>query len=121
MVKFLSGGQYTGAAVPLCTFWRNDLRTDPEEEVSQIEGTGETFAQEGEGQNSSIGDFAGQCIANAFFPKSEITCFNDGECNGEGKCLPCSKYRYGGMKMAITHSPPTEALKFFAKGLSDED
>ena len=121
MVKFLSGGQYTGTTVPLCTFWRNDLETDPTKEISKIEGTGQTFAQADKGQNSSIGNFSGQCIANAFFPKSTITCFNDGNCNGEGKCLPCSKYRYGGMKMAITHSPPPEALKFFAKGLTDDE
>ncbi len=121
MVKFLSGGQFAGSAVPLCTFWRNDLTTDSDVEFSKIEGTGETFAQEGEGQNSSIGDFSGQCIANAFFPKSSITCFNDGDCNGSGKCLPCSRYRYGGMKMAISHSPPPEVLKFFNKGLTDDE
>ena len=121
MVKFLSGGQYTGSAVPLCTFWRNDLKTDPEKEISEIEGTGQAFAQANKGQNSAIGSFNGTCIANAFFPKSTITCFNDGECNGEGKCLPCSRYRYGGMKMAITHSPPPEVLKFFAKGLTDDE
>jgi len=121
VVKFLSGTQYTGSAVPLCTFWRNDLTTDPEKELSEIESTGDEFAQQNAGQNSAIGDFDGKCIANAFFPKSTITCFNDGDCNGEGKCLPCSRYRYGGMKMAITHSPPIESLKFFAKGLTDDE
>jgi hypothetical protein len=121
VVKFLSGSQFTGDAVPLCTFWRNDLKTDPDKELSEIESTGSTFANADEGQNSSIGNFNGQCIANAFFPKSTITCFNDGDCNGEGKCLPCSRYRSGGMKMAISHSPPTEALKFFAKGLTDDE
>jgi hypothetical protein len=121
VVKFLSGSQYTGEAVPLCTFWRDDVRTDPTQELSQIEGTGFTFSQADAGQNSAIGEFDGQCIANAFFPKSTITCFNEGQCNGEGKCLPCSRYRYGGMKMAITHSPPPEVLKFFGKGLTDDE
>lgn len=121
MVKFLPGGSYSGEAVPLCTYWRNDLQTDPTKEVSAITSTGADFAQEGAGQNSSIGDFSGKCIANAFFPKSTITCFNDGSCNGEGKCIVCSRYRSGGMKLAIRHSPPKEVLKFYGKGLSDED
>jgi hypothetical protein len=121
VVKFLPGGSYSGKAVPLCTYWRNDLRTDPTKDISEITSTGENFAQQNAGQNSSIGDFSGQCIANAFFPKSTITCFNDGSCNGEGKCIVCSRYRSGGMKLAIRHSPPKEVLKFYGKGLTDED
>lgn len=121
MVKFRSGDSYSGEAVPLCTFWRNDLRTDPTKEFSSLESTGEDYAQKDAGQNSSIGDFSGQCVANAYFPKSTITCFNDGDCNGEGKCITCSRYRAGGMKLAIRHSPPKEVLKFFGKGLTDED
>ncbi len=122
MVKFLSGGgQYRGADVPLCSFWRNDLKTDPSQDIAKIESTGQTFAQEGKGKDSAIGSFTGQCIANAYFPKDDITCFNEGNCNNEGKCLPCSKYRYGGMKMAISHSPPLDILRSFAKGLTEAE
>jgi len=119
VIKFLSGTSYDGEAVPLCAFWRNDLTTDTSLEVSALDTTGETFAQAGKGKDSAIGDFSGQCIANAFFPKSSISCFNDGDCNGEGKCLPCTRYRYGGMKLAITHSPPTDILRFFNSGLDE--
>ena len=121
MVKFLSGTAYDGEAVPVCTFWRNDLKTDTSKDISEIESTGETYAQAGKGKDSAIGDFNGQCIANAFFPKDTITCFNDGDCNGEGKCLPCFRYRSGGMKMAITHSPPTDILRFFNSGLDENE
>lgn len=121
MVKFLSGGQRDGERIPLCTYWRNDVTTDTSEDFAQLEGTGETFAQQGKGQNSAIGDFNGQCIANAYFKREDITCFNDGRCDEEGKCLPCSKYTYGGMRMAISHSPPIEILKNFDKGLTDID
>ena len=121
MVKFLSGTQYSGTAVPLCAFWRNDFRTDASKEIAELESTGQPFAQRGKGKDSAIGDFSGQCIANAFFGKSTISCFNDGDCNGEGKCLPCTKYRSGGMKLAITHSPPIEALRFFNKGLTETE
>lgn len=121
MVKFLSGKQYDGTNVPLCAFWRADVRTDPSKELAPLEGTGLPDPQQGKGQNSAIGDFSGQCIANAFFEKSSISCFNNGRCNEEGKCLPCTRYRYGGMKMAITHSPPLDILRFFDKGLTEED
>jgi len=121
VVKFLSGGQRDGERIPLCTYWRNDLTTDTSEDVAVLEGTGEEFPQLGKGQDSAIGDFSGQCIANAFFNREDITCFNDGDCDGEGKCLPCSKYTYGGMRMAISHSPPIEILKNFDKGLTDID
>lgn len=120
MVKFLSGGQFEGNEVPLCIFWRDDVKTDTDKELSELIQTGITFTQQGKGQNSAVGDFNGQCIANAFFEKSSISCFNNGDCNGEGKCLPCTRYRYGGMKMAITHSPPVDILRFFNKGLTED-
>jgi hypothetical protein len=119
VTKFLSGGQFSGSSVPLCAFWRNDFKTDPSKELSELESTGQTYAQANKGKDSAIGSFEGQCIANAYFPKSSITCFNDGECNGEGKCLPCSRYKYGGLRMAISHSPPTDILRFFNKGLTE--
>jgi len=121
VVKFLSGTQYDGELVPLCTYWRNDLTTDPNLDIAPLEGTGETFAQLGEGQDSAIGDFNGQCIANAFFARDDISCFNAGRCNEEGKCLPCTKYTYGGMRMAISHSPPIDILREFAKGATEAE
>jgi len=119
VVKFLAGSSYNGDTVPVCTFWRNDLRTDPSKDISEIETTGETYAQAGKGKDSAIGNFNGQCIANAFYPKDSITCFNEGRCNEEGKCLPCFRYKAGGMKLAITHSPPRDILRFFNSGLDE--
>ena len=121
MGKFLSGGQFSGSTVALCSFWRNDFETDVLSELSLLRGTGERFAQADEGKDSAIGSFSGQCIANAFYPKSTITCFNQGRCNDEGKCITCSRYRYGGMRMAITHSPPLDSLKYFNKGLTEDE
>lgn len=121
MVKFLSGNQYDGELVPVCTYWRNDLTTNPNEDFATLIGTGDTYAQQNKGQDSAIGDFAGQCIANAFFAVDDITCFNQGRCNTEGKCLPCSKYIYGGMRMAISHSPPLDILRTFAKGATEAE
>jgi len=105
MVKFLSGGQYTGAAVGLCTFWRTDVTTDKEKDFAPLTTTNVPSL--------------GSCIANTFFKISDISCFNAGNCNGEGKCLPCTKYKYGGMRLAISHSPPLDFLKQFQTGLSD--
>lgn len=121
MVKFLSGGQRDGERIPLCTYWRDDLTTDTSEDLALLVGTDKTFSQAGKGQDSAIGDFTGQCIANAFFKREDITCFNDGDCDGEGKCLPCTKYTYGGTRLAISHSPPVQILKSFDKGLTDLD
>jgi len=122
VVKFLSGGQRDGERIPLCTYWRNDLTADPDEDFARLIGTGEEFAQEGvETQRRAIGDFSGQCIANAFFKREAITCFNNGRCDEEGKCLPCTKYTYGGTRLAISHSPPVDILKNFDKGLTDAD
>ena len=120
MVKFLSGLSYDGERVPLCTYWRNDLTTDVTKDFAKLVGTGQTFEQAGKGKDAAIGEFDGQCIANAYFNRADITCFNDGRCNEEGKCLPCSKYKAGGMKLGITHSPPLEILKEFNKGITDE-
>ena len=105
MVKFLSGGQYEGSRVPTCIFWSLLSTTDKETDLAVIEGQAN----------------AGNCIANAFFPVDDISCFNEGNCNDEGKCLPCTKYRFGGARLAISHSPPLELLKTVNKGLTDEE
>lgn len=106
MVKFLPGGTYDGTAVPVCTYWREDVTTNKAEDYARI--------VDNPGSN-------GSCIANAYFLREDITCFNDGNCNSEGKCLPCGKYKYGGMRLGISHSPPTSILRQFDKGLTDED
>lgn len=117
MVKFLSGGQFDGSRVPVCTFWRSDVRTNTDEDFSALAGTGRDANEAVQSPDSPFN----QCIANAFFKREDITCFNEGNCNGEGKCLPCSKYKYGGMRFGITHSPPLEFLRQFEKGLTEAD
>lgn len=39
------------------------------------------------------------CIANTFFSETKITCYNSGNCDGTGNgtCLDCSRYYYGGL------------------------
>ncbi len=106
MGKFLSGAGYDGTLVPLCTYWRGDVETDTSRDIAPLE-------------SSRSG--AEQCIANHYFPRDDITCFNSGSCNGEGKCITCSKYKYGGTRLGISHSPPVDILRFFNKGLSDSD
>ncbi len=106
MGKFLSGTSYDGTLVSLCTYWRGDVTTDTGRDISPLES------------NPSGKE---QCIANHYFPREDITCFNSGSCNGEGKCITCSKYKYGGTRLGISHSPPSDILRFFNKGLSDSD
>lgn len=117
MVKFLSGSSFDGENVPTCTFWRSDVRTNVEEDFAALEGTSVSPEVATENPDSS----SNQCIANSFFARSDITCFNEGQCNGSGQCLPCSKYKYGGMRLGISHSPPLEFLRQFGKGLTEED
>ena len=106
MVKFLSGSTYDGSQVPVCTYWSTETSTNVLED----------FAEFDSGANN------GQCIANHYFAINDISCFNDGLCNSEGKCLPCTKYRYGeGIRMGISHSPPLEFFREFNKGLTDSD
>lgn len=105
MVKHLSGGQYNGDRVPTCVFWSTLSTTDKETDLATVEGE----------------ENQGNCIANAYFTRDEISCFNDGDCNGEGKCLPCTKYRYGGARLAISHSPPLDVLKEVNRGLTDAE
>lgn len=106
MVRFLSGGSYVGEAVPVCTYWRSDVTTNKEDDFARVVGNP---------------GGAASCVANAYFRRDQITCFNAGACNGEGKCLPCSKYKYGGMRLGITHSPPTDFLRQFDKGLTEDE
>jgi len=132
VVKFLEGGSFQGDRVPVCTYWRSDVTTDPEQDYAPIEGTTDDFDDsrtgghpiEGDPLNRALGSAGtpnGQCIANAFFARDEITCFNEGNCNGTGQCLPCSKYRFEGMQIGITHSPPLDILRQFDKGLTEDD
>jgi hypothetical protein len=107
VVKFLSGTSYDGSQVPACTYWRTDVETDTEVDFAEL--TDPPGSQ-------------GSCIANHYFPRDEISCFNDGQCNSEGKCLPCTKYKYGdGVRMGISHSPPKAFFNNFIKGLTDSD
>ncbi len=106
MVKFLTGTSYDGSQVPVCTYWSTESVTDISEDVAELESRATT----------------GRCIANHYFDRNDISCFDDGQCNGEGKCLSCTKYRYGaGMRMGISHSPPLEFLREFNHGLTDSD
>lgn len=106
MVKFLSGTSYDGSQVPVCTYWSTKFTTDKTEDLSPITGPA----------------LNGNCIANHYFAIEDISCFNDGLCNSEGKCLPCTKYKYGeGMRMGISHSPPLEFFREFNNGLTDSD
>lgn len=105
MVKFLSGSTYSGESIPVCTYWRGDVKTDTDSDISPLEKGGGSE----------------QCIANHYFTRASISCFNDGDCNGEGKCIVCTKYIYGGTRLGISHSPPTDILRFFNKGLTDAD
>ena len=117
MVKFLSGDTFDGERVSPCTYWRSDVLTDVTVDFATLEGTGVPPEAATENPDAT----GNQCVANAFFARSDITCFNDGQCNGSGQCLPCSKYKYGGMRLGISHSPPIEFLRQFGKGLTEED
>lgn len=107
MVKFLSGTAYDGSQVPACTYWSTEAVTDINEDFAELESQATT----------------GRCVANHYFARDDISCFNDGQCNSEGKCLPCTKYRYGaGVRMGISHSPPLEFLRQFGgQGLTEND
>ena len=106
MVKFLNGTTYDGSRVPVCTYWSTESFTNVLEDLAELES----------------GATTGGCIANHFFDRNDISCFNVGQCNSEGKCLTCTKYRYGeGMRMGISHSPPLDFLREFNKGLTDSD
>ncbi len=105
MVKFLNGTTYDGSQVPVCTYWSTEFSTNVLEDVTELDSEANT----------------GNCIANHYFDRNDISCFNDGQCNTEGKCLPCTKYRYGeGMRMGISHSPPLDFIREFDKGISDD-
>jgi len=39
-----------------------------------------------------------RCIADDFFAENDITCFNEGNCDGFGTCRGCTKYDQGGLK-----------------------
>jgi len=132
LVKFLEGDSFNPERVPVCTYWRSDVTTDPDEDFAPIVGTGDFFARARSGGSELENDFQGRalgargtgdgsCIANAFFARGDITCFNDGNCNGTGQCLPCSKYRFEGMQLGISHSPPLSFLRQFVKGVTEED
>jgi len=106
VVKFLTGTSYDGEKIPVCAYWSTTQETNPDESFTPL------ISQ----------DTSGRCIANHYFSPLDISCFNDGRCNGEGKCLPCTKYRYGeGARMGISHSPPMDFFREFSKGFSDED
>lgn len=40
------------------------------------------------------------CTATDYFESEEITCYNEGVCNGFGTCRGCSKYDQGGLKLS---------------------
>ncbi len=106
MVKFLSGKSFDGDKVPVCAYWSTTKETDIDQSFTPL------IDQE----------TAGRCIANHYTFLEEISCFSAGRCNGEGKCLPCTQYRYGeGVRMGISHSPPLELLRQYQRGWSDED
>lgn len=44
-------------------------------------------------------DDFGACTAASSFSSDEITCYNEGECNGFGTCRGCSHYDQGGLKI----------------------
>jgi len=39
----------------------------------------------------------GYCRANEYHPVDEITCYNDGDCDGSGTCAVCSYYSVSGL------------------------
>ena len=131
MVKFLEGSSFSSETVPVCTYWRSDVTTDENEDFARLKGTGDDFDDARTGGSELEDDFQerslgaqgttrGRCIANAFFNREDITCFNDGDCNGTGQCLPCTKYRFEGMQLGISHSPPLSFLRQFNKGVSED-
>lgn len=132
MVKFLSGTSFDSGSVPVCTYWRSDVTTNKDEDFAEIQGTGDAFGDARTGGDElendpqkralgSQGQNSGTCIANAFFAREDITCFNGGDCNNSGQCLPCSKYRFEGMQLGISHSPPLSFLRNFFKGVTDSE
>ena len=40
-----------------------------------------------------------RCVASNRFPVEDISCFNDGNCDGFGTCRGCTKYDTGGLKI----------------------
>lgn len=93
--KFLEGTRYNGSQVATCAFWSLKAVTDASKDFADL-------VQE---------ENPGFCIANHYFKTDDISCFNFGSCNGEGKCLPCTKYKAPGMGMGITHSPPLDFIQ----------
>ena len=106
MGRFLSGTSYDGSQIPVCANWSTTAVTNASDDFSPLVST----------------ETSGRCIANHRFAVSEISCFSSGLCNGEGKCITCTKYKYGaGVRMGISHSPPLDFFREFSKGFSDND
>lgn len=132
MVKFLSGASINRNTIGVCTYWRSDVKANPDEDFATLEGTSVGFSDAREGGSAlgndplnralgSTGTSKGTCIANAFFKREDITCFNNGACDSQGQCLPCTKYRFEGMQIGISHSPPISFFRSFVKGVSEAD
>lgn len=49
---------------------------------------------------------SGQCSANNYFSITDISCYNDGKCDGAGTCIGCSAYDVGGLK--YSHKDTTQ-------------
>ncbi len=54
----------------------------------------------------------GQCIANKYFDKVAISCYNDGQCDGSGTCLTCTAYDVGGLKFSHKDTTQIYTSKF---------
>lgn len=54
---------------------------------------------------SNVG-LSGQCIAPNYLDRSNVSCYNNGQCDGAGTCLTCTAYDVGGLK--FSHKDTTQ-------------
>ncbi len=65
------------------------------------------------------GDRTGSCIAPRYYSADNITCYNDGACDGFGTCWDCSKYDVSGQKFShlnFSTKPRYEATRVLDDG-----
>ncbi len=64
---------------------------------------------------------SGQCIANKYFDKTAISCYNEGQCDGAGTCLTCTAYDVGGLKFSHKDTTQIYTNKFLYVWNSEQE